>query len=30
MPGMSGVDGLPETLRHQMRMNIDGSHGNTS
>src|SRR6266540_2867779 len=30
MPGLPGVNGLPETLRHQMRMNVNAPHGNTS
>src|SRR5262245_41363514 len=30
MPGLPGVNGLPETLRHQMRMNVNALHGNTS
>src|SRR5262245_21065322 len=26
VPGLSGIDALPETLWHQMGMNVDGPH----
>src|SRR5262249_44728709 len=26
VPGLSSVNGLPETLRHQMGMNVDTAH----
>src|SRR5215468_4538725 len=30
MPGLSSVNSLPETLRHEMGMNVDGPHVRTS
>ncbi len=26
VPGLSGVDGAPQTLRHQVRVDVDGAH----